>query len=1081
MPKPKIKDLLKLLGELTEGIKGTSKANQSVQALGRTTRSLKSGTNLQAANRSGMAAGHIADVIRENARMVSEHHRGNLPSLNNPNISGSVRKTTKRVQGYERVVKELANNIKDKSLLASFPRQYAERMDSYIDKYQRMLKDVERNAEMSVNRVDMRGIKSDIRESYKKVQEVAEKIYSGGYLDNKPLTAEEQKQALVLITQLEIENDNIDKINKSVKKSTRMSESIADIAERKKEHYNRVINNTFQNIQNIGRSFSTSDVVGMASGAYGIARMGIKAASQKKAGFEGEAALMKQLGGLAGAMGKLAMLKIVLEGMKALVSGAAYFSDKAAELNTQLTEVHGLASQGIPMGIDVNYDQVKDSFTYYRDLLLNFGADTKTWLQPDELLAITGAMEPYGIMLQNIAGSQEDFNKNMLNTVRIALEAGMEAPEMAGNIAEFSQQFGVDMKTASAYLDVFQKSAREADIPSRFLIEGIKSASADLSVAGENIILSMELQKKNLTSGNSNLLAGEKAFEAYKNALDNMTGTDLARLRDQLGGDALSKEAERKLANVKKDINSGMYSGDSLTRLEHQAKQLDVFLKLDRGEQSLRFQSVVGFSGVHNLVKQYIEKEFPNKLNGIIEGTETFTDAEEIKLRTVLGQVGVSDKDFDTVMLGVINSLEVKPEEIQKKLDALKAAQKDANQSSQATSDTLAKYMTQQTKLSDITQSAFNKLLGQILKHTENILGGLKKHWLLKQFGGGTEAEDKAEQYQRVYNQLLDKIMQIAQMEPGKDRLNALYGLNGLLGEFKSAGGDFQDLYAEMQQKGIPEDILTRLKGAYDKVAAKNFNNLGGSNEYGDKALALALDQAGITDPTERAAFLGQMAHESGNFNFNEEQISKEKAEATMGYKSVGNKKGGLGNTEEGDGYKYRGRGYVQLTGKWNYAHYGKKIGVDLVNNPDLAARPDIASQIAIAYWKERVRPNVKDYNNTRAVTSGINSGLNHLKEREAAFRRYKGSALTQVGAVTPESITTPPPKPTAPKVPGTPPPSAGNTGGTGKAPKVPPKTKTKSTQVNRKRILKGTLPGKPDNYNIRANMIGSNTVTEND
>lgn len=57
-----------------------------------------------------------------------------------------------------------------------------------------------------------------------------------------------------------------------------------------------------------------------------------------------------------------------------------------------------------------------------------------------------------------------------------------------------------------------------------------------------------------------------------------------------------------------------------------------------------------------------------------------------------------------------------------------------------------------------------------------------------------------------------------------------------------------------------------------------------------------------------------------------------------------------MGNKEEGDGYKYRGRGFIQLTGKNNYAAYGKQIGVDLVGNPDLANDPVIAAQIAARF-----------------------------------------------------------------------------------------------------------------------------------
>ena len=76
----------------------------------------------------------------------------------------------------------------------------------------------------------------------------------------------------------------------------------------------------------------------------------------------------------------------------------------------------------------------------------------------------------------------------------------------------------------------------------------------------------------------------------------------------------------------------------------------------------------------------------------------------------------------------------------------------------------------------------------------------------------------------------------------------------------------------------------------------------------------------------------------------------------------------GNGDVASGDGYRYRGRGYVQITGKANYKKYGKKLkelGIlsnedELVNNPDLAADPRIASAISVEYWKDRIRPKVE-------------------------------------------------------------------------------------------------------------------------
>ena len=146
--------------------------------------------------------------------------------------------------------------------------------------------------------------------------------------------------------------------------------------------------------------------------------------------------------------------------------------------------------------------------------------------------------------------------------------------------------------------------------------------------------------------------------------------------------------------------------------------------------------------------------------------------------------------------------------------------------------------------------------------------------------------------------------------------------------------------------------------------------------------------KAGITG-IELAQFLAQMKHESWNFEKMEEH------EKFHGYfnrydpKHKPAKARVLGNTHPGDGKKFRGRGFIQLTGRYNYKKFGELLGLDLVSKPDLAADPHIAVKIAIAYWDKRVKPNVEDFSNTRAVTRQINSALRGLDRRKNNFQQY--------------------------------------------------------------------------------------------
>lgn len=91
-----------------------------------------------------------------------------------------------------------------------------------------------------------------------------------------------------------------------------------------------------------------------------------------------------------------------------------------------------------------------------------------------------------------------------------------------------------------------------------------------------------------------------------------------------------------------------------------------------------------------------------------------------------------------------------------------------------------------------------------------------------------------------------------------------------------------------------------------------------------------------------------------------------------------------LGNTQPGDGYRYRGRGFMQLTGRANYREMGIKIGVNLEENPDLAAEPLYALMTAAAFWDNRDLNKLADRNDLEGITKRINGGTNGLDHRKS-------------------------------------------------------------------------------------------------
>lgn len=95
-----------------------------------------------------------------------------------------------------------------------------------------------------------------------------------------------------------------------------------------------------------------------------------------------------------------------------------------------------------------------------------------------------------------------------------------------------------------------------------------------------------------------------------------------------------------------------------------------------------------------------------------------------------------------------------------------------------------------------------------------------------------------------------------------------------------------------------------------------------------------------------------------------------------------------LGNTEEGDGWKYRGRGFIQLTGRSNYRRYGKLLGVDLEGKPDLANDPEVAAMIAVVYLLDRYKSSGEfDFDKLKAAF-GYNVG-NIATIKNNAFKKF--------------------------------------------------------------------------------------------
>lgn len=193
-------------------------------------------------------------------------------------------------------------------------------------------------------------------------------------------------------------------------------------------------------------------------------------------------------------------------------------------------------------------------------------------------------------------------------------------------------------------------------------------------------------------------------------------------------------------------------------------------------------------------------------------------------------------------------------------------------------------------------------------------------------------------------------------------------------------------------------------------------------NHHSTLLLKTAID-SGITSPGELANIMGNAHVETGGFSRMHENFRYRSASAIVAVvrsaddrfswdqieKAVASKdprqvatimyegRKDLGNTEQGDGWKFHGRGYFQYTGRHNYTEYGRKFGVDLAGNPDIAAEPEMAARLAIAYWKDKVPLNKRE--DVVAAAYIINGGDNGKAARVSASQKWSDVISPQLVA----------------------------------------------------------------------------------
>ncbi len=144
--------------------------------------------------------------------------------------------------------------------------------------------------------------------------------------------------------------------------------------------------------------------------------------------------------------------------------------------------------------------------------------------------------------------------------------------------------------------------------------------------------------------------------------------------------------------------------------------------------------------------------------------------------------------------------------------------------------------------------------------------------------------------------------------------------------------------------------------------------------------LITGCDQYEINTSKRENCFLAQVALECGEFRYLKELASGEEYEGRLD----------LGNTEPGDGIKFKGRGLIQITGRANYQQISDDFGVDFISNPELLETPQYATQSACWFWNIHGLNPLADIEDFVRITKRINGGTNRLIQREMYWNKAK-------------------------------------------------------------------------------------------
>lgn len=350
----------------------------------------------------------------------------------------------------------------------------------------------------------------------------------------------------------------------------------------------------------------------------------------------------------------------------------------------------------------------------------------------------------------------------------------------------------------------------------------------------------------------------------------------------------------------------------------------------------------------------------------------------------------VNPQDAITLVQGVSQGIQGTADAVNAGSQIVKTAQGEADQVAQAVGDAnpqLKPQMEQFTQLND-TVSKGTDLVGQSAQLTSQASGAVNSVSGMGSGGLPTEAAGEAPAEMVGW--------EVATSGPAD--IGGDPGGQGITPRFI----DPNELLAKAPAPPEPALITPeQLHQIYPNLSLEDAQRYAGP-------LSDAMRGAGMQSPESRGAFLATFGEESGQLNFWTELRSESDATHMYGPEYAGvtfppnsfdgipysytNTSQELGNTQPGDGYRFRGRGPIQLTGRGNYAKAGQDLGIDLENSPEVVATPDVGFKVATWFWNNHpatlpdgsVVPlnQAAEMGDLKAVTRAINGGLTGFESR---------------------------------------------------------------------------------------------------